>query len=124
MSYPLAAELDPSPTSIGETTEVEACVLDGVSPVALLVWLTLLSDPGLEDDAESSSSSTRKETAGFLLFLLWIVFTEPSCSKSKVFSCRLFLVSSSASAERLKVFSHHGALPNFALSLSAISAGV
>ena len=49
---------------------MEACVLDGVSPVASLVWLTLLSDPGLEDDAESSSSSTRKETAGLPFVLV------------------------------------------------------
>ena len=56
MSYPLAAELDPSPTSIGDTTEVEACIGDGVLPVALLVGNLLLSNLGLEDDAESSSS--------------------------------------------------------------------
>ena len=57
MSYPLAAELDPSPTSIGDTTEVEACIVDGVLPIAsLVVVYLLLSDLGLEDDAESSSS--------------------------------------------------------------------
>ena len=57
MSYLLAAEPDPSPTSIGDTTEVEACIGDGVLPVAsLAVVYLLLSDLGIEDDAESSSS--------------------------------------------------------------------
>ncbi len=57
MDYTLTAELDPSPTSIGVTTEVEACLGDGVLPVSLLVVVySLLSDLGLEDDAESSSS--------------------------------------------------------------------
>ena len=54
LGYLLTAELDPSPTSIEDTTEVEACIGDRVLPIALLVWLSLLSNLGLEDDAESS----------------------------------------------------------------------
>ena len=51
---------------------------------------------------------------------------EPSCSKLNIFRecCHPFVVSSIASADRLKAFSHQGALLKFALSLSVISAGV
>ena len=56
MSYPLTAEPDPSPTSIGDTTEVEACTLDGVLPVASLVGYSQPSEFKLADDAESSFS--------------------------------------------------------------------
>ena len=52
MVYLLTAELDLPPTSDGVTTEVDACLGDGVLAVSLLVVVyLLLSYILLEDDA-------------------------------------------------------------------------
>ena len=56
MSYPLTAEPDPSQTSVEDTTEVEACTIDGVLPVALLVGYLQPREFKVADDAESSFS--------------------------------------------------------------------